>query len=124
MLLRSRTVCVIVSLFCLGEFVSSWVSVIKGTQQRPEPIAEAFSLVMGVLLFYVVWESTFWADRIVLGSLAGMTAVTAAHALHFSPVTMLALDVVRALLWLIAAWASLTVMFTGLMPASREREQS
>jgi hypothetical protein len=118
-LLKNRTVCAIVSLIFLGEFAWACVSITKGIQHRPEPITGVFALVLAVSFANVAWKSVFWADRIVSGAIAGIGALIAVRALHFSsPATMLALDVARALLYLIAAWASLTVMFTGFRSVS------
>lgn len=106
------------SLFFLGEFVWAWISIIKGIQHRPEPITGVFALVLAASFASVAWKSVFWADRIVGGAIAGIGALIAVSALHFSPATMVALDVARGLLYIIAAWVSLTVLFTGFRSAS------
>ena len=73
------------SLFFLGEFVWAWISIIKGIQHRPEPITGVFALVLAASFASVAWKSVFWADRIVGGAIAGIGALIAVSALHFSP---------------------------------------
>ncbi len=112
-LLNNRKACALVSLFCLIVTGWSWASIARGARHREDLITALFSLFLIFIAFSIVYRSSFWADRVVLGAIAGGYALVAARAASFPPTAMFALDVADAFMWTIAAFVSLIVLARG-----------
>jgi len=118
-LLSSRRVLPWVSLFCVIESVWSWASITRGVRHHENFInilCFAFVIFIAVSIAY---RSSFWADRIVFGAVAGAFVLVVVRAASLTPATMLAVDVAYAFMWTIAASVSLIVLALGFRASRR-----
>jgi len=109
-LLHKRKVLAPVTLFCLIEAVWSWASIATGVRHRVDLMTALFSPFLIFIAVSIAYRSSFWADRVVFGALAGVSALIAVRAVSFPPTVMFALDVAQAFMWTIAAFISLIVL--------------
>lgn len=110
-LLADRTALVIVLLFCLIESVWSWVSVTRGVRHHEDLINILLFAFVIFIAISIAYRSSFWADRIVFGAVAGAFALIVVRgATSLSPAAMFAVNVACALMWTIAASVSLLVL--------------
>lgn len=112
-LLDKRRVLALVTLFCLIETVWSWAEIARGSRHREDLITALFSLVLTFIAISIAYTSSFWADRVVFGALAGVGALIAVRAVSLPPTAMFALDVAYAFMWTIAGVVSLIVLARG-----------
>lgn len=110
-LLNNRTVCVLVSLFCLVESVWSWASITRGVRHREGLInILVFAFVISIAVS-IASRSSFWADRVVFGAVAGVSVLIAVKALvPLPPPAMLAVNMAKSSMWTIAGMVSLIVL--------------
>jgi hypothetical protein len=109
-LLHNRKALVLVTFFCLIETAWSWVSISKGTRQHDSLVVAPFALCLAVIAASIAYKNSLWADRVILGAIAGAFALITARAASSTLAAMLAVDVAHALMWTIAACVSLMVL--------------
>ena len=119
-LLNNRTACALVSLFCLVESVWSWASIARGVRHRVDLMTALFSLFLIFIAVSIAYRSSFWADRVVFGAIAGAFALIAVRAASFPPTAMFALDVAHAFMWTIAGFVSLIVLARGFRASTQK----
>lgn len=112
-LLYNRKVLWAVALFCLIESVWSWVDIVKGTPHHEDLIIVPFVLCLGFIAVSITFRSSFWADRMVFGPIAGAFGLIAARAAPLSPAAMLVIDTADALMWSAAVTVSLIILGRG-----------
>jgi hypothetical protein len=112
-LLNKRGALALVSLFCLVECVWSWASITRGVRHREGLIYVPFFAFMVFVAVSIAYRSPFWADRVVLGAIAGAFALILVRAAPLTPAAVFAVDVARAFMWTIAALVSLAVLARG-----------
>src|SRR3989441_7907444 len=106
-LLNKRAACALVSLFCLVECVWSWASITKGVRHREDLIN---TLIFAFVIFIAVsiaYRSSFWADRVVFGAVAGAFALVSVPAVDFAPAAMVAGDEGHPFMWPIGVFGRL-----------------
>ena len=106
-LLYNRKVLAAVALFCVIEAVWSWVSITKGTREQENLIVVPFALCLAFIAALIVYRTSFWADRLIFGAIAGGFALIAARAASPMLAAMLVVDFAHALMWTSAAILSL-----------------
>lgn len=106
-LLYNRKALVLVTLFCLVETVWSWVSITKGARQHDNLIVAPFALCLTFIAASIAYRTSFWADRVIFGAIAGGFALIAARAASPTLAAMLVVDFAHALMWTSAAIVSL-----------------
>jgi uncharacterized membrane protein YesL len=62
------------------------------------------------IVISITYRSSFWADRVVFGALAGVGGLVVVSAASLTPTAMLALDVACAFMWTIAGLVSLIAL--------------
>jgi hypothetical protein len=114
-LLNNRAICALVSLLCLISSVRSWVSMTGRIQHRGDlfNINTLFLALPILIVVSIAYKSSFWADRVVFGALAGVGALIVVRRVSLAPPVMFAADVASALMWTIAGLVSLTVLVLG-----------
>jgi hypothetical protein len=112
-LLYNRKMLGAVALFCLIAAVWSWVSVTKGTRQHQDLVVVPFLLCLAFIAVSIVYRTSFWADRLVFGAIAGALALDGARVASSTLAAMLVIDLADALMWTIAAFISLIVLARG-----------
>jgi hypothetical protein len=118
-LLDKRRVLALVTLFCLIETVWSWAEIARDSRHREDLITALFSLVLTFIAISIAYRSSFWADRVVFGALAGVGALIAVRAVSLPPTAMFAVDVAYAFMWTIAGVVSLIVLARGFRASRR-----
>jgi len=126
-LLENRTLLILAVLFFAVESVWSWLSIRR--VQLPENPASIFGLVN--ILFYtllilaivsIAYRSRFWRDRVVFGIFAGVTVLIAIKAtVPLTRPSMLAVNVAKSSMWIIAALVSLSVLVRGSNTSLRNK---
>jgi len=118
-LLENRTLLILAVLFFAVESVWSWLSIRR--VQLPENPASIFGLVniffYTILVFAIAsiaYRARFWGDRVVFGIFAGVTVLIAIKAtVPLTRPSMLAVNVAKSSMWIIAALVSLSVLVRG-----------
>jgi hypothetical protein len=119
-LLNNRTACALVSLFCLVESVWSWASITRGVRHR-EDLINIFVFVFVIFIAVsIAYRSSFWADRVVFGAVAGAFALVVVRALSLTPAAMFAVAVAHAFMWTIAGFVSLIVLARGFRVSTQK----
>ena len=108
--LNNRKACALVSLFCLVESVWSWTSIARGIRHRADPMTALFYLFLIFIAVFIAYKSSFWADRVVFGALAGVGGLVVVRAAPLTPAAMFAVSVVHSFMWTIAWLVSLIVL--------------
>jgi hypothetical protein len=119
-LLDKRRALAPVTLFCLIVTVWSWALIARGARHHEDLITALFSLVLTFIAISIVYRSSFWADRVVFGAIAGAYALVAVRAASFPPTAMFALDVAHAFMWTIAGVVSLIVLARGFRASAQK----
>lgn len=120
-MLENQKICVLVSLYCAISTVWSWALTVRRSRHPLElfSVDTLFFTIWAFILVLIAYKSTFWADRVVSGALAGVLALAAARALVFTPSALFAIDVAHSLMWTVAALVCLIVLAGGFK-ASRD----
>ena len=118
-LLNNRTACALVSLFCLVGSVRRWVSIARGVGHPVHLLTALFSLFLIFIAVSIAYRSSFWADRVVFGAIAGAFALIALRAASFPPTAMFVLDAACTFMWTIAGVVSLIVLARGFSASRR-----
>lgn len=121
-LLNNRGACALVSLLSLISSVRSWDSIARGIPHK-EDLFSINTLLLAIPLFIAVsiaYRSSFWADRVVFGALAGVGALVVVRAMSLTSAAMFALDVADAFMWTVAAIISLIVLARGLRASTQK----
>src|SRR5438309_8545653 len=84
-LLENRNFLISTVLFCTGESVWSWLSIGRArVPENPASILGLINIVFYVLFIFaivsVAYSSRFWGDRVVFGTIAGVTVLIAIKA--------------------------------------------
>lgn len=108
--LNNRTALALVSLFSLIGSVWSWASIIRGARHREDLIDLVFFAFVIFIAVSIAYRSSFLADRVVFGAVAGAFALSVVRAASLAPAAIFAVDVAHALMWTIAACVSLTIL--------------
>jgi hypothetical protein len=110
-LLENRGALIVAVLFCLVESVWSWVLITARVRFQENLVNITVSLFLIFVTVSIAYRSQFWADRVVLGAVAGAFALIAIKAtVPLTPSVMLALNVAKSSMWTIAALVSLIVL--------------
>jgi len=109
-ILNRRRELVLVTLSCVIFAVWSWANIIRGIRHRVDLITAFFSLTLGFIAFSIAFKSSFWADRIIIGTMAVVFALISVRAAPLSPTAMLAADVVKSSLWSFSALVGFAVL--------------
>ena len=109
-LLNKQKILTLVALFCLVEAVWSWGSIAGSVRHRVDLLTALFSLFLVFIGVSIAYRSSFWADRVVFGAIAGAFALIAVRATPLPPTVMLALCRAYAFMWTIAALTSLLIL--------------
>ena len=118
-LLNNRTSCALVSLFCLIESVWSWASTTRGVRHRDDLLNILFFAFVIFIAVSVAYRSSFWADRVAFGAVAGAFALLVVRSVSLTPPVMFAVDVAYAFMWTIAACVSLIALALGFRASHR-----
>ena len=81
-LLHNRKALVVVTLFCLIETAWSWVSISKGTRQNDSLVVAPFALCLALIAASIAYRNSLWADRVILGAIAGDRKSTRLNSSH------------------------------------------
>jgi len=100
--------------------VWSWVSITRGVRHREDLINILFFVFVIFITVSIAYRSSFWADRVVFGAVAGAFALVAVRAASFPPTAMFALDVAHAFMWTIAGFVSLIVLARGFRASTQK----
>jgi hypothetical protein len=100
-------------LVCFIEGAWSWSSLTKGVQPREDLITVAFLLFAIFISASIAYTTVFWRDRMVFGAAAGAFALDALRAAPLPTAARLPVDVAHALMWTVAAAASLMALASG-----------
>lgn len=111
--LTDRRVCAGVSIFCITFAVWNWALLVhEPFIEHPTPntdwLTAAFVAFFVFLTVRVAVRSAYWADRVVFGALALAFALLIARTAY--PSASLAIGVLRATMWTIAASVGLFVL--------------
>jgi len=68
----------------------------------------------------IAYRSSFWADRVVFGAVAGAFALVVVRAVSLTPAAMFAVDVACAFMWTIAGFVSLIVLARGFKTSTQK----
>jgi len=119
-LLYNRKMLAAVALFCLIEAVWSWVSVTKGTRQQENVTVVPFALCLAFIAALIVYRTSFWADRLIFGAIAGAFALIAVRTSSSALAAMVVLGVAHAFMWTIAGFVSLIVLARGFRTSTQK----
>ena len=111
-ILSKRLACALVSLFCLAEAAWSWFSIQGSGHQEPAVDLAFFGFAIFITVS-IAYRSSFWADRIVFGAMAGAFALAIVCATPLAPNFTLAAGAARAAMWTVAATVSLLALAQG-----------
>jgi hypothetical protein len=100
--------------------VWSWDLIARGVRHRVDLITALFSLFLIFIAVSIAYRSSFWADRVVFGALAGVGAMIAVRAVSLTPAAMLAVNVAKSSMWTIAALISLIVLVRSFETSRRK----
>jgi hypothetical protein len=95
--------------------VWSWVLTARGSRHQGVLFGtDTLFFAICILIFIsIAFRSSFWADRVVSGALAGVMAMAVVRAVSLTPAAMFAVDVAHSAMWTIAALVSLIVLISG-----------
>jgi len=119
-LLNKRAVCALVSLFCIVESVWSWASIARGVRHREDLINILFFVFVIFIIVSIAYRSSFWADWVVFGAVAGAFALVLVRAVSLTPAAIFAVDVAHAFMWTIAGFVSLIVLARGFRTSTQK----
>jgi len=113
-ILSRRRELVLVTLSCVILAVWSWANIIRGIRHRVDLITALFSLTLGFIAFSIASKSSFWADRIIIGTIAVVFALNSVRAAPLTPTAMLAADVIKSSLWSFSAIFGFAILASQL----------
>jgi hypothetical protein len=122
-LLNKRAALAPVSLLCLIETVWSWASITTDVVHRENFIDIFFFAFVIFIAVSIAYRSSFWADRVVFGAVAGAFGLIVVRAAALTPAAIFAVNVAHAFMWTIAGFVSLIVLARGFR-ASRRNSSS
>jgi hypothetical protein len=79
-----------------------------------------FSLFLIFIAVSIAYRSSFWADRVVFGAIAGTFALMAVRAASFPPAAMFALNAACTFMRTIAGVVSLIALARGFSASRRD----
>ena len=118
-LLQNRPILIGISLVCSYESVVLWLTITKYSIHPHDPVGIVGLAFAAFIAAAITYRSPFFADRVVFGALALISALTAVRMAHLTSLAMLTVKAAEALLCTIAATVSLVVLLRGLKTLDR-----
>ena len=119
-ILSRRWESLLLTLFCLVEAVWSWTNIALGVRHSVDRTTALFSLILSFIFGSIAFKSSFWADRILIGTISVVYALTSVRAAPLTPTAMLVAYVARSCLWSFGTFVGLAVLLQGFGGLARE----
>jgi hypothetical protein len=101
------------SVFCILESIWSWTSIARGTHYGENVSALPFFVFLLFVAVSIARRSSFWADRVVFWTIAGICVLASVRTFALTPESRFIINTLHALMWTTAGFVSLMVLIRG-----------